>query len=421
MLVLLATVVITTTVSLLFGYCYMRANKIPTELGAAGTDVIVLRGGSVLHASRDLSRVQIQEILMNDDVGENTYPIGKVTYSVDVDRFQAEDDYEVIKLTPLLRTSGFVNVMLGFIIIVFFVTFLAASLIVQRSHVRNFIGPITKLKRETELLSAGELDTAVVDEGEAEVLELCRAVEQLRLKLKESIYYQEKYDDNRKFLISSISHDLRTPVTAIRGYVEGVLDGVATGEKRERYLKAALEKTTLISAMIDDLLLYSKLDLHQIPFDMERVDIAAYLEDSIADNAVAFEKEGKRLTLESELPGPVQVSMDAVRFRRVVQNVLDNARKHIAPETGRVVLRLRETNSSVIIECRDNGIGIPKEDLPHIFDRFYRADNARKVEGSSGLGLAIAKQIVEGMDGRIWAVSQVGEGTSMMISLKKVK
>lgn len=422
MLVLLCTVVITSCISLAFGYFYTQANKIPTGSGAAHTDIIVLRGAELLYSTGGLSPARAQEIVMYHEMGQKTCEYNNMQYSLDVEEFSKQGDYRIIKLSPILNTSEFYQFMIGFVVVVFFITFLAASLVSQRYNLENIVRPIVNLKRQTELLSEGELDTAVPDEGEGEVRELCRSVEQLRLKLKESIYYQEKYDDNRKFLVSSISHDLRTPVTAIRGYVEGVLDGVAdTAGKRERYLRAALDKTALMSSMIDDLLLYSKLDLNQLPFDMEKVDIAAYMEDCVADNRLAFEREDKTVSLQNGLDRPVQVIMDSARMRRVVQNILDNARRHIEPGMGAVTAELREVGATVIVECRDNGSGIPQKDLPHVFDRFYRADNARKAEGSSGLGLAIAKQMVEGMGGRIWATSEPGRGTSIMVSLRKAR
>jgi signal transduction histidine kinase len=113
--------------------------------------------------------------------------------------------------------------------------------------------------------------------------------------------------------------------------------------------------------------------------------------------------------------------MDGAKFKRVVQNIMDNAKRNIDKQEGQLKVILRETNSSVIIEFKDNGKGISERDLPHIFDRFYRADTAREIKGSSGLGLAIAKQIVEGLGGRIWAVSEIGHGASIIISLKKVR
>ena len=121
----------------------------------------------------------------------------------------------------------------------------------------------------------------------------------------------------------------------------------------------------------------------------------------------------------NKLPGTVFVNIDIEKFKRVVQNILDNAKKNIESNKGQLIITLRETHSSVILEFHDNGKGIKREDLPHIFERFYRSDVARAVDGSSGLGLAIAKQIVEGLGGRIWAVSKTDEGTSIIISLKR--
>lgn len=423
MLVLLCTVVITAVLSLVFGSFYIQFNRSPVYLGAESTELIVLRGKQPVYFGQTLSRAQAQEVIMNYEMGKSTIKLDGVPYSMAAEEM-AEEGLRVIKLSPApsLDSVGIYSGLIGFVIVVFFITFLIASFLSQRYYDRKIVRPVVALKAATDRLAGGELDIPVPDSGEDEIRDLGRAVETLRLKLKESVYYREKSDDNRKFLISSISHDLRTPVTSIRGYLEGILDGVAdTPERQRKYLKAAHGKTALISAMIDDLLLYSKLDLQQIPFNMERVDIAAYMEDSVADNQLAFQSEDKGVSFAAGLAGPVYVAIDPQRFRRVIQNVLDNARKHIPNGTGEAVISLRETNSSVIIECRDNGSGIAKEELPHIFDRFYRADNAREAGGGSGLGLAIARQIVEGMDGRIWAVSEPGQGTSMMISLKKSK
>jgi signal transduction histidine kinase len=241
----------------------------------------------------------------------------------------------------------------------------------------------------------------------------------MRIKLKESVYLQQKYDENRKFLVSSISHDLKTPVTSIKGYIEGIIDGVAkTPEKMKEYLETARSKAILVNAMIDDLLLYSKLDLNQIPYHFEKTDLEQYFEDCVSDHRYEYEKANIKLALISELKETVFVLIDRERFKRVIQNILDNAKKFMEKADGQVDIILRETRTSAIIEIRDNGKGIPENDLPHIFERFYRADPSRKSDGS-GLGLAIAKQIVEGHEGKIWVRSTVGEGTRMMISLKK--
>jgi len=285
---------------------------------------------------------------------------------------------------------------------------------------RGIIAPVSRLKDAAVKISEGDLSFGIAEEGDGEVRELCRTLELMRIKLKESVYLQQKYDDNRKFLVSSISHDLKTPVTSIIGYIEGILDGVAkTPEKIGEYLETARSKAVQVNAMIDDLLLYSKLDLNQIPYHFEKTDLKQYFEDCVADHRHEFDKAHIKLSLISELKETVYVFIDRERLKRVIQNILDNAMKYMEKADGQVDIILRETRSSAIIEIRDNGKGIPEDDLPHIFERFYRADPSRKSAEGSGLGLAIAKQIVEGHEGKIWVRSKVGEGTRMMISLKK--
>lgn len=308
--------------------------------------------------------------------------------------------------------------LIGFVCLI--IISITMTLWVTRRFMRGVIAPVTRLNEAAVKISEGDLSSGIAVEGEGEVRELCHSLETLRIKLKETIYMQERYDENRKFLLSSISHDLKTPVTSIKGYIEGIIDGVAnTPEKMARYLETARLKTIQVNNMIDDLLLYSKLDLDQLPYHFEQVDMRAYFTDCIEDHRYAFDQRGVHLTLVDQLQEPVMIRIDVERFQRVMQNILNNALKHADKENGLVQLVMRETRTSVIIEVRDNGPGIPEEHLPHIFERFYRADASRSNVEGSGLGLAIAKQIVEAHEGRIWARSTVGEGTRIMISLRK--
>ena len=304
---------------------------------------------------------------------------------------------------------------------VFVIVFVLFQLWISRRFSREIIVPLSILKDAASKISEGDLSGGIAEEGEGEVRELSRSLEQMRIKLKESIHMQQRFDENRKFLLSSISHDLKTPVTAIKGYIEGIIDGVAaTPEKQAHYLETARNKAIQVNNMIDDLLLYSKLDLNQLPFQFEKTDAAVYFTYCLEDYHVEFERDGIKLTLVNELRGNTQMRIDRERFKRVMQNVMDNARKHVPKPGGHVELVLRETRTSLIIEVRDNGPGIAEDILPHIFNRFYTADQARSDGSGSGLGLAIAKQIVEGHGGKIWAASKLCEGTRIMISLKKV-
>lgn len=421
LIVLISTIAITACVGFVYFYFLNLFSKAPDVNGAVETAVVVIENDNIIYQSKNFTGFQIKEMLMNLSVDKNHYLYNNTDYIITSESFvNGKDNYIIIKMTPSLNLDSFYFSLIIFTSVVFLLTFIIASVVVQKQNTNEIIMPIKGLMKQTNNIRNGELETAVSTEGYGEVGELGKTIEELRLELKNSIYYQKKVDDNRKFLISSISHDLKTPVTSIRGYIDGVLEGIAnTDEKKSEYLKKAVAKTNLINTMIEDLLLYSKLDLNQMPFDIAVTDINKYIEDSVKDNTDDFERENKTISFSSELSDKTLVRIDHDKFKRVAQNIIDNAKKNIEGGYGRLDIKLRETSSSVILEFNDNGRGINQEDLPYIFDRFYRADSARSIEGSSGLGLAIAKQIVEGLGGRIWALSKAGSGASIMISLKK--
>jgi signal transduction histidine kinase len=415
--------------ALAIGFEQLQDPKAQQELSdqvkALGADAVLLRNRSVVFSTKHLSAIDVEKSLMlsgdvpNQDTLEldgRTYLFGRADF-----RLGSGDAGVLLLLAPVKLTTSF-YMWLGLFTAVFFIfVFFLLNLWVSYTFSRGVILPVSRLKNAAVAISEGDLSREIAEEGDGEVRELARTLEFMRIKLKESIYLQQKYDDNRKFLVSSISHDLKTPVTSIIGYIEGILDGVAKEpEKTQAYLETARSKAKLVNAMIEDLLLYSKLDMNQLPYHFEKTDLARYIEDCVADHQYAFEKAHISLALINELKEHTLVSIDRERLQRVIQNILDNAAAYLNKADGRVAITLRETRNSAIIEISDNGPGIPEQHLPHIFDRFYRGDVSRTNADGSGLGLAIAKQIVEGHEGKIWARSTAGEGTQMMISLKKL-
>lgn len=286
---------------------------------------------------------------------------------------------------------------------------------------KSIVKPLENLKNGANEIKEGNLDFQINNASKDEIGELSTAFEDMRVKLKESIEKQNRYENNRKELISSISHDLKTPVTAIKGYVEGIMDGVAdTPEKMDRYIKTVYAKSKDMDKLIDELFLYSKLDLKKLPFNFEEVDINSYLQDSFEELQFDLEKKNISITLNLENNKPLVVLADREKLKRVITNIVDNSIKYMNKEENKIEINLIEEKNNVLLEFKDNGEGIEESQLPYIFDTFYRVDPSRnRARGGSGLGLSIAKEIIKEHGGEIWAESQLGEGTSIFFTVKK--
>jgi len=395
------------------------------KLSNINSDILILKKYETVFSTLKISKIDIEKCLAaKSSIINKPLEINGISYIIKVFNvnFQDGDPGSVILLTPVGKTEIISKYFLLFALLTFVISFAATNVLLAVASLRSILNPLKRLKTAVGEITAGNLDYEIIEDGDEEIRELCRAFEQMRLKLKESVYTQMKYDENRKTLVSSISHDLKTPITSIKGYVEGIMDGVAnTPEKVQKYLKTIYSKATQIDSMIDDLLLYSKLDLKQIPFNLEKTNVIKYFEDIIIENEAEMEKSLIKLKFHNKLNGEKYAMIDRERMQRVVVNILDNARKYMDKTEGMIDAILRETDTNIVFEIKDNGAGIAQEDLHRVFDRFYRADASRGKAGGSGLGLAIAKQIVEGHDGRIWVRSRVNEGTSIMISLKKLQ
>jgi len=310
--------------------------------------------------------------------------------------------------------------LLVYIIIVILLMILINAILIYWVS-KKIVNPLIALKDASTKIKEGYLDFEVKANTNDEIGELCKEFEGMRCRLKESVKMQLQYENDRKELISNISHDLKTPVTAIKGYVEGIRDGVAdTPEKMERYTDIIYKKASDIDKLIDELFLFSKLDLNKLPFVFERVEIKSYLSDSMEELKFDLEKSNVEIHLIDEIGDGISILADREKLRRVIINIVENSVKYMDKGNGQIQIILKDLGSFVQFEIKDNGPGISKDALPFIFDRFYRADPSRNSRtGGSGLGLAIAKRIIIGHEGKIWSESTVGIGTSIFFMIKK--
>lgn len=401
-------------------------SDLSSKLSRVNGKFIIIKSHKVISKPEDVNKIDLEKCVQisNENNMGKKVKINNTSHIIKTIEFNLKDKSEciVILLVPIEEEK--INLLTKFAIIssvIFIISFIVTNMIMSYFLSKSIIKPIKSLKKATTEISNGNLDFAISEEGDEEIRELCHGFESMRVQLKDSIIMKMKYDDNRKGLISSISHDLRTPITSIKGYVEGILDGVAnTQEKRESYLKTIYSKAEHVDHMIDDLLLYSKLDLNQIPFNFEKVDIVEYFNYCVYESEPELKKDNIKICLNNNLKTCKFVMMDRERLKRVILNIIGNSQKYIDKEQGEIVINLKETTSNIVVEIKDNGAGIDNDDANKIFDRFYRTDEARSGAKGSGLGLAIAKQIVEGHNGRIWAISHGDKGTSIMISLNKI-
>ena len=395
------------------------------RLNSFGASIIILKNKEKIYSSKNFSKIELQKCF-NATEGDITSSVAKLDdYSYFIRSinvvFSDKEDGKVFMLLPIENKGMTVTKIIIIDGVIFFLCYLLTNAFYSYIIVKKVTHPLKGLQFAADRISNGNLDEEIYEQGEEEVRVLCRSFEEMRLKLKEAINTQDKYDKNRTMLLSSISHDLRTPITTIKGYVEGIRDGVAdTQSKKEKYLNIVYQKACLVDEMIDDILLYSKLDLNQLSYDFKRVDIYEYLRDMVSDYEAILVKDDISIILTKEINDKVFVMIDTNRMVRVFNNVIDNSKKYMKSLPGLIEIKIRGTKASVIIEIKDNGCGINEAELPNIFERFYRADSARSNANGSGLGLAICRQIIEDHGGRIWAKSKVGEGTSIIISLTKV-
>lgn len=281
--------------------------------------------------------------------------------------------------------------------------------------------PLNRLRKATHNIAEGNLDFALESSGEDEFSELFQDFDEMRRKLRETTEEKLEYDRESKELIRNISHDLKTPITAIKGYVEGIMDGVAdTPEKMDRYIRTIYNKAIDMDRLINELNFYSKIDTNRIPYTFNKINVNDYFEDCFEEVGLDLESQGVDISYSNYVDQDVMVIADAEQIKRVINNIVGNSMKYCDKPKIRIGIRVKDVGDFVQVEIEDNGKGIGAKELPYIFDRFYRTDASRNSsKGGSGIGLSIVKKIIEDHGGKIWATSKLGVGTVMYFVLRK--
>lgn len=284
---------------------------------------------------------------------------------------------------------------------------------------KNIFKPMINLKQGLDEVTRGNYTIKVKNQLPSDLGIVIDAFNEMTEKLYENEKIQMEYEENRKALIANISHDLKTPITAIQGYVEALMDpSIASKENQNKYLKTIHHNAVYVNKLIDDLFLFAKLDMQKLEFQYQCTKIRAFMDDLIEEYRFDFSERNILFYYDVLLEDDVQVDLDGKRLHQAINNILSNAIQY-GPTVGlSIEVVVYQQKDVVCIDIKDNGPGIPAEQLPFVFDRFYRIHMERPKEAvGTGLGLAITKELIEAHGGKITISSIIDQGSCFSIQL----
>lgn len=330
---------------------------------------------------------------------------------------QMESPFMEILFTPDVARPLFFYMLIAIILIL-----IVTSIVLTTWIKQGLINPIQNLNVAMQNIAEGNLEYRLPETQDGELGSLYRNYEDMRLRLKESADEKLTTENQNRELISNISHDLKTPITSIKGYVEGIMDGVAdTPEKMDKYIRTIYNKANDMDRLINELTVYSGIDTNRIPYHFQRINVADYFGDCVEEVGLDLDSKGIKLDYTNLTPPETQIIADPEQLRRVINNIIGNSVKYMDRSRPCFIeIRILDETDSIRIEIEDNGYGIAAKDLPNIFERFFRTDASRNSsQGGSGIGLSIVRKIIEDHGGYIWATSKEGEGTCMHMVIRK--
>lgn len=324
----------------------------------------------------------------------------------------------ITKIHTLISKQLLIDMFIAIILILLFTSVMLTRWI----HMGVFL-PVNELNMAMKSIASGNLDYMLNTDNKGEIGDLYKNYEDMRLRLKETTDEKFEHEKQNRELISNISHDLKTPITAIKGYVEGIMDGVAdTPEKMDKYIKTIYNKANDMDRLINELTVYSGIDSNRVPYHFHRINVADYFGDCIEEVGLELESKNIELNYFNLVSPDTMIIADPEQLKRVISNIIGNSVKYLDKEKGVIDIHILDEVDSIRIEIEDNGKGIAAKDLPNIFERFYRTDASRNSsKGGSGIGLSIVKKIVEDHGGYIWATSKENEGTCLHFVFRKYR
>lgn len=373
----------------------------------------------------DLSNVEIKSNFnfakesedINFAIIDSTYIILE-NYEIGIDN----NKYRLIFVANISKIKRAIIEYIVIFIITLIGTFIIMFFLIMTWISKSISRPLNKMINFTTDIKKGNFDTKIDYSKKDEFKDLVENLESMRLELKKSLEREEKLKKDKKEMIENISHDLRTPITTIRGYIQGIKDGVVNDKDSiEEYLSIVQDKTYMIEELVKDLRLISDYDKKLIKNNKINISIKEFIDDFIEEVSYDMKNtDGVVLYKNLLVDESTKINMDIQSMRRVLLNIYENSKKYKSDKPLKFGVKLKEKKDLVIIQISDNGIGVKKEELNNIFKRFFRADKARNLNlKGSGIGLSICKEIVEENNGKISANKSEFGGLLIEIELKK--
>ncbi len=399
--------------------------EVNSRIARKSTYIVVRKGEELFYAG---NRKEAETLFSQlPDYGDGDLADDYGIYFDEVNRYIKQIDFRfsdgaegsafvVTKANSLISRHLLVDMFIAIFVILIF-----TSLMLTRWIRKGVFNPVNELNIAMKKIKEGNFDYVIETESKGEIGDLYRNYEDMRLRLKESTEEKIRSEQQNRELISNISHDLKTPITAIKGYVEGIMDGVAdTPEKMDKYIKTIYNKANDMERLINELTYYSRIDNNRIPYNFHRINVAEYFGDCLEEVGIDLEQRNIELNYSNLTKPDTVVIADPEQMKKVINNIISNSVKYMDKAHGVIDIRILDEVDSIRIEIEDNGKGIAQKDLGKIFERFYRTDASRNsAQGGSGIGLSIVKKIIEDHGGYIWATGKEGEGTCMHFVLRK--
>ena len=397
------------------------------EIKDKASYILVRKGNDIYYTGNEAAASKIFDLLpgygYGNAGGDSGYYYNSMSKLVKQLDFRFSDGEEgsffiIMRINSLISKQLLIDMVIAIIVILVFTSLMRTQWIQ-----RGVFLPVNELNTAMKNIADGNLEYMLNTDSKGEIGELYKNYEDMRLRLKESTDEKFEHEKQNRELISNISHDLKTPITAIKGYVEGIMDGVAdTPEKMDKYIKTIYNKANDMDRLINELTIYSGIDSNRIPYHFHRLNVADYFGDCVEEVGLDLESKNIELNYSNLVSPDAMIIADPEQLKRVINNIIGNSVKYLEREKGVIDIRILDEVDSIRVEIEDNGKGIAARDLPNIFERFYRTDASRNSsKGGSGIGLSIVKKIVEDHGGYIWATSKEGEGTCLHFVFRKYR